>query len=166
VRPEPLAESLGQDLLEGRLVVDEYLSVPGHPDVWACGDVAAAADLTRPGTITAMTAQHAQRQGKRAAGNIAASFGHGTPRPYAHHDLGFVVDLGGWQAAADPLHVTLSGLPAKAVTRGYHLLSLPGNRVRTAADWVTEALLPRQAVQLGLVHPTDVPLNTEQPPPG
>ncbi|HEY7009239.1 MAG TPA: NAD(P)/FAD-dependent oxidoreductase [Jatrophihabitantaceae bacterium] len=166
VRPEPLAESLGQELIEGRLVVDEHLTVPGHPHVWACGDVAAVPDLTRPGQITAMTAQHAQRQGKRAAGNIAATFGHGTARPYAHHDLGFVVDLGGWQAAADPLHVPLSGLPAKAVTRGYHLLSLPGNRVRTAADWVTEALLARQAVQLGLVHPVDVPLNTEKPPPG
>ena len=110
-----------------------------------------------------MTAQHAQRQGKRAAGNIAATFGHGARRPYKHHDLGFVVDLGGCQAAANPLQVPLSGLPAKTVTRGYHLLSLPGNRGRTAADWTTEAILPRQAVQLGLVHPTDVPLDTEKP---
>jgi NADH dehydrogenase len=110
-----------------------------------------------------MTAQHAQRQGRRAAGNIAAAFGHGTRRPYKHHDLGFVVDLGGREGAANPLHIPLSGLPAKTVARGYHLLSLPGNRGRTAADWITEAILPRQAVQLGLVRPTDVPLNTDQP---
>ena len=113
----------------------------------ACGDVAAVPDLTRPGEITPMTAQHAQRQGERAAGNIAATFGHGSRRPYKHHDLGFVVDLGGWQAAANPLQVPLSGLAAKAVTPGYHLLSLPGNRGRTTADWITEAILPRQAVQ-------------------
>ncbi len=163
VRPEPLVQGLGLPTTQGRLNVDEYLAVPGQPDLWACGDVAAVPDLTRPGEITAMTAQHAQRQGKRAAGNIAAALGRGARQPYKHHDLGFVVDLGGFQAAANPLQVPLSGLPAKAVTRGYHLLSLPGNRVRTAADWVTEAILPRQSVQLGLVHPSDVPLDTEKP---
>jgi NADH:ubiquinone reductase (H+-translocating) len=163
VRPEPLVDGLGLATQQGRLVVDEFLAVPGQPDLWACGDVAAVPDLTRPGEITAMTAQHAQRQGKRAAGNIAATLGRGTRRPYKHHDLGFVVDLGGFQAAANPLQVPLSGVPAKTVTRGYHLLSLPGNRVRTAADWVTEAILPPQAVRLGLVHPSDVPLDTERP---
>ena len=155
--------ALGLATERGRLVVNEFLEVPGQPDLWACGDVAAVPDLTRPGEITPMTAQHAQRQGKRAAVNIAATFGRGMRRPYKHHDLGFVVDLGGFQAAADPLQVPLSGVPAKAVTRGYHLLSLPGNRVRTATDWLTEAILPRQAVQLGLVRPSDVPLDTEKP---
>jgi NADH dehydrogenase len=163
VRPEPLVDGLGLATQQGRLVVDEFLAVPGQPDLWACGDVAAVPDLNRPGEITAMTAQHAQRQGKRSAGNIAATLGRGTRRPYKHHDLGFVVDLGGFQAAANPLQVPLSGVPAKTVTRGYHLLSLPGNRVRTAADWVTEAILPPQAVRLGLVHPSDVPLDTERP---
>src|SRR6476469_9872386 len=38
----------------GRLVVDEFLAVPGRPDLWACGDVDAVPDLTRPGEITAM----------------------------------------------------------------------------------------------------------------
>jgi NADH:ubiquinone reductase (H+-translocating) len=163
VRPEPLVEHLGLATERGRLVVNEFLEVPGQPDLWACGDVAAVPDLTRPGEITPMTAQHAQRQGKRAAVNIAATFGRGRRRPYKHHDLGFVVDLGGFEAAASPLQVPLSGVPAKAVTRGYHLLSLPGNRVRTAADWLTEAVLRRQAVRLGLVRPSDVPLDTEKP---
>jgi NADH dehydrogenase len=163
VRPEPLVEHLGLATERGRLVVNEFLEVPGQPDLWACGDVAAVPDLTRPGEITPMTAQHAQRQGKRAAVNIAATFGRGRRRPYKHHDLGFVVDLGGFEAAASPLQVPLSGVPAKAVTRGYHLLSLPGNRVRTAADWLTEAVLRRQAVRLGLVRPSDVPLDTDKP---
>jgi NADH:ubiquinone reductase (H+-translocating) len=163
VRPEPLVESLGLPTNRGRLVVDEFLAVPGQPDLWAGGDVAAVPDLTRPGEITAMTAQHAQRQGKCVADNIAATFGRGVRRPYKHHDLGFVVDLAGFQAAANPLQVPLSGILAKAVTRGYHLLSLPGNRGRTAADWLTEAVLPRQAVQLGLVRPSDVPLDTDKP---
>ena len=163
VRPEPLIAGMGYATTKGRVDVDEYLQVPGHDHVFACGDVAATPDLTRPGEITPMTAQHAQRQGVRAAGNIAASFGIGERRPYEHHDLGFVVDLGGWTGAADPLHVPLSGLPAKVVARGYHLYSLPGNRGRTAASWLTEAAFGHEGVQLGLVRGDDVPLDTDTP---
>jgi NADH:ubiquinone reductase (H+-translocating) len=163
VRADPLVDDLGLKTEKGRVVVDKFMRVPGHPEVFACGDIAAVPDLTRPGQSTAMTAQHAQRQGKLVGRNIAASLGHGTSRPYKHHDLGFVVELGGKDAAANPLHVPLSGLPAKAVTRGYHLTAMPGNRVRTAADWLLDAVLPRQTVQLGLVRGAAVPLETAAP---
>ncbi|SCL35584.1 NADH dehydrogenase [Micromonospora nigra] len=163
VRPDPFVAELGLRTEKGRLVVDEYLNVPGFPEVYACGDAAAVPDLTRPGEICAMTAQHAQRQGKLVARNIAASYGQGRRRPYKHHDLGWVVDLGGKDAAANPLKVSLSGLPAKAVTRGYHLLAMPGNRVRVGADWMLDATLPRPAVQLGLVPAHAVPLESSSP---
>jgi NADH dehydrogenase len=163
VRPDPLVRDLGLPTQKGRLVVDEWLTVPGHPDLFSCGDVAAVPDLTRPGQVTPMTAQHASRQGKLAARNVAASLGHGTRQAYKHHDLGFVVDLGGTQAAANPLQIPLAGLPAKAVTRGYHLLSMPGNRVRTAAEWALDAVLPRETAELGLVRSGAVPLDTTSP---
>jgi NADH:ubiquinone reductase (H+-translocating) len=158
VRPDPLVAQLGLPTTNGRLNVDEFLTVPGHPDVAACGDIAAVPDLTRPGQLTPMTAQHAERQGRLAARNIAASLGYGHRRAYRHHDLGFVVDLGGAAAAANPLGVPLSGLPAKAVTRGYHLGAIPANRVRIACEWLLDAVLPRQAVQFGLVPAAAVPL--------
>jgi NADH dehydrogenase len=110
-----------------------------------------------------MTAQHATRQGTRAGRNVAASLGYGRSRQYKHHDLGFVVDLGGGQAAANPLGIPLSGLAAKAVTRGYHLAAMPGNRIRTAADWLLDAVLGRQSVQLGLVRSAAVPLDASAP---
>jgi NADH dehydrogenase len=163
VRPDPLVADLGLPVDRGRLVVDEFLTVPGHPDVYACGDAAAVPDLTRPGEITAMTAQHATRQGTTVAQNIAASYGRGRRRAYRHHDLGFVVDLGGLDSAANPLGIPLSRFPAKVVTRGYHLLSMPGNRVRVAADWLLDAVLPRQSVQLGLVRAAAVPLDSDDP---
>jgi NADH dehydrogenase len=161
VRPEPVVDSLGLETKQGRLVVDEYMQVPGYADAFACGDVAAVPDLVRKGEITPMTAQHAERQGRRAAKNIAATLGVGRKRPYKHHDLGWVVDLGGTDAAANPLRIPMSGFLAKTVTRGYHLMSLPDNRIRTALDWATEAVLPRQGVQLGLVRSGDVPLDIE-----
>ncbi|MGE5285704.1 MAG: NAD(P)/FAD-dependent oxidoreductase [Micromonosporaceae bacterium] len=175
VRPDPLVERLGLPMAKGRLVVDEYLNVPGHPEIFACGDAAAVPDLTRPGEFTMMTAQHAERQGKLAAGNVAASLGVGggriRRRPYKHHDLGFVVDLGGARAAANPVGVPLSGVAAKAVTRGYHLLTIPANRVRIATDWLLDAVFARQVVQLGLVRSGAVPLTAgnpdhPDPPPG
>ena len=82
---------------------------------------------------------------------MAASLGHGRARAYKHHDLGFVVDLGGWQAVANPLGVPLSGPAAKAITRGYHLLALPGGRLRVATDWIDGTLARPPMVQFGLV---------------
>ncbi|MEU3094039.1 FAD-dependent oxidoreductase [Streptomyces sp. NPDC006967] len=163
VRPDPLAESLGLPMERGRLLVDPHLQVPGRPEVFACGDAAAVPDLEKPGSYTPMTAQHAWRQGKVCGHNIAASFGEGRRRAYRHKDMGFVVDLGGVKAAANPLGVNLSGVAAGAVTRGYHLAAMPGNRVRVAADWLLDAVLPRQAVQLGLVRSWSVPLDTASP---
>jgi NADH:ubiquinone reductase (H+-translocating) len=158
VRPDPLVEGLGLPTNRGRLVVDELMAVPGRADLFACGDCAATPDLTRPGEITGMTAQHAQRQGRRAARNVVASLGLAPAKPYKHHDLGFLVDLGGVQAAANPLGVSIRGLPAKAVTRGYHLLALPGNRMRTAIDWGVNLFHAPPAVQLGLVRSDHVRL--------
>src|SRR6266536_1250734 len=106
VRPDPLVERLGLPTERGRLLVNEYLNVPDHPELFACGD-----------------------------------------------------------AAANPFGVPLSGLPAKAVTRGYHLLTIPANRPRIAADWVLDAVLSRQTVQLGLVRRSAVPLAVETPAP-
>jgi NADH dehydrogenase len=131
--------------------------------VFACGDAAAVPDPSRPDHYTAMTAQHAERQGKLAGRNVAASLGRGRARPYRHRDLGFLVDLGSTDAAANPLHLRLSGFPAKTITRGYHLLSMPGNRLRTAADWLLGAVLGRQSTQLGLVRSPSVPLDSSSP---
>ncbi|MFB7595805.1 FAD-dependent oxidoreductase [Streptomyces sp. NPDC056160] len=163
VRPDPLVESTGRPLERGRIVVDPYLQVPGRPEVFACGDAAAVPDAYNPGGFTPMTAQHAWRHGRIAAINVAASLGVCARRPYRHRDLGFIVDLGGAQAAANPLGVPLSGPPAAAVTRGYHLAAMPGNRLRVAADWLLSGVLPRQAVQLGLVRSWSVPLDTASP---
>ncbi|MEU1007622.1 FAD-dependent oxidoreductase [Streptomyces sp. NPDC005890] len=164
VRPDPLVDAVGQPLERGRLIVDPHLQLPGPTDVFACGDAAAVPDLERPGEFTPMTAQHAWRQGRVAGENVAGSLGLGRRRrPYRHRDLGFAVDLGGVRAVANPFGIPLSGPAAGAVTRGYHLAALPGNRIRVAADWLLDAVLPRQGVQLGLVRAWSVPLDTASP---
>jgi NADH dehydrogenase len=163
VRPDPLAQATGLPLEKGRLKVDEYLQPPGHPEVFALGDGAAVPDPKDPSKPCPTTAQHAVRQAEVAARNVAASFGVGERRPYRHKSLGFVVDLGGWSAAANPLGVPLSGPPARALARVYHLVALPANRARTAAEWLFTAVGSRPAVQLGLVPGPAVPLDTDAP---
>lgn len=163
VRAVPLMDGLDLDTNRGRPVVDEFMSVPGAPGVYACGDCAAVPDLTRPGQVCGMTAQHAQRQGKQVARNVAASLGTGNARPYKHHDEGFLVDLGGLAAAANPLSVPLSGPAANAVTRGYHLYAMSGNRLRVLADWVLNAATPPEVTSFGVISSESVPLDPDKP---
>ncbi|MCV7380037.1 NADH dehydrogenase [Mycobacterium alsense] len=148
----PLIATLGLPTERGRLKVNADLGVPDMPGVFAGGDAAAVADVTKPGRITPPTAQHATRQGKTLAANVAASLGHGRPRDYRHRDLGTVVDLGPGFAVANPLNIHMSGLPAKAVTRGYHLYAIPSaaNRWAVFTAYLTALVFPRPMVSLGV----------------
>ena len=163
VRADPLVDGLDLKTNRGRLVVDEFMSVPGAPDVYACGDCAAVPDLTRPGQVCGMTAQHAVRQGRQVARNVAASLGKGTAKPYKHHDEGFLVDLGGAAAAANPLNIPLSGPAANVVTRGYHLSAMSGNRMRVLADWTLNTVTPPEATSFGVISAESVPLDMDKP---
>jgi NADH dehydrogenase len=163
VRADPLVGDIDLKTDRGRLVVDEFMSVQGTADIYACGDCAAVPDLTRPGEVCGMTAQHAERQGKQVARNVAASLGTGKAAPYKHRSLGFLVDLGRLAAAANPMNIPLSGPPANAITRGYHLWSMSGNRTRVAADWVLNAATPPEATSFDLVSSQSVPLDVDKP---
>ena len=156
IHANPMVQATGLRLDHGRVIVEPDLGVPGHPDVFAAGDAAAVPDLVRGGgSTTPPTAQHATRQGRTLARNVAASLGIGSPIDYRHRDLGLVVDLGPSAAVADPFGLELSGFAAKVVTRGYHLGALPGwaNRFGVGVDWVMDAAAPRPVVRLGLVRP-------------
>ena len=162
VTPPPLVGRLGLAVNRGRLVVDEYLRL--REGVWAAGDSAAARDpFSATGSDYPPTAQHAQRQGLVIGRNMAASLGVGRARRYRHRDLGLVADLGGVAAVARPMGLPLTGLPAKVVTKAYHLYAFPaaGNRLRVAADWALNLVSPPIAAQLGLVGPAAARLAAE-----
>jgi NADH:ubiquinone reductase (H+-translocating) len=164
VTAAPLIQSLGLPTEKGRLIVQTDLQVLGHPDVFAAGDAAAVPDLTQPGKITPPTAQHATRQGKTLANNVAASLGHGKKRDYKHRNMGLVVDLGPHKAVANPLNIPLSGYPAKFVTRGYHLYAIPRgvNRWAVTLAYLTDVLFTRSVVSLGLSTQSDAEFSTSE----
>lgn len=162
VTPPPIAARLGLPVRRGRLVVDDYLKLRDH--VWAAGDSAAATDpYDHHEADYPPTAQHAQRQGTVIARNVAASLGVGTPATYRHRDLGLVADLGGTSAVARPFGLPLTGLPAKAVTKGYHLAAIPhrASKLRVAADWLVNLVSRPTATQLGLVQEPAALLRSE-----
>ena len=153
VAASPFMATLGLPTERGRLLTDAQMRV--EQDLWAVGDAAAVPDLARqdgagPTPYTAPTAQHAQRQGGQVARAVAASLSGAPLEPYEHRDLGLVVDLGRRDGVARPLGVPLKGLPAKAVTLGYHVAAVPTmtGRVRVAAELLLAAALPTQTVQL------------------
>ena len=73
------------------------------------------------------------------------------------------MDLGGLAAAANPLDVPLSGPAASAVTRGYHLSAMPGNRMRVLTDWALNAATPPEPTSFGVISAESVPLDVDRP---
>ncbi len=70
---------------------------------------------------------------------------------------------GGLAAAANPLNVPISGLPANIVTRGYHLGVMPGNRLRVLTDWTLNAITPAEVTSLDVISAGSVPLDPDTP---
>jgi len=160
----PLIEKLDLPTENGRLKVRTDLQVPGHPNVFAAGDAAAVPDVTQPGKITPPTAQHATRQGKVLARNVAASLGYGRTKRYKHRNMGLVVDLGPRYAVANPLNIQLSGFAAKFVTRAYHLQAIPRfvNRWAVSLAYLTDVFFDRSVVSMGLSTQDDARFSTSE----
>ena len=153
VKPQPVVAQLGLPLTDrGRIVSDEYLQVAGHPNVWAIGDCAAVPDPARKGEPCPPTAQHAIRQGRVVAHNVAAALGtRGRRRRFRYKTKGVFVDMGRREAVAMTGPVTWSGTPAWILARSYHLAAMPGigRRARLLVDWNIGLLFGRDTAELG-----------------
>jgi NADH:ubiquinone reductase (H+-translocating) len=133
----------------GRVRVDESLRVEGHEDVWALGDGARVPNAATPGEFDPPTSQHALRQARRLAKNLAA----GERVAYRYRMLGQVATLGRYKGIADVLGVRLRGFPGWFVTRTYHLYQLPllSRKLRVVADWTTSLFFRRDIAELSML---------------
>jgi NADH:quinone reductase (non-electrogenic) len=164
VRPSPVVASLGLPLDHGgRIVVDRYCRVDGRDNVWAIGDAAAVPDPARPGAPTPPTCQHALRQGRTVAGNVAAALGAGKPKPFSYKTLGVFVDMGHHKAVAETIGIKWRGFPAWFLARTYHLAMMPGikRQLRLVVDWTVDLMFGRDTAELGqLGHPPVLEMQT------
>ena len=146
VKPSPAVGKLGLPSDRGgRVVVDRTMRVEGFQHVWAIGDCAAVPDPARPGQACPPTAQHAIRQGRLVARNVAATLGNGRVRPFRYRTKGVVAELGDTEAVALTLGVRWQGRPAWFIARTYHLLLMPGmgRKLRLLMDWNVALLFGR-----------------------
>ncbi|MFF3394084.1 NAD(P)/FAD-dependent oxidoreductase [Streptomyces sp. NPDC002669] len=152
VAASPLVATFDAETVRGRLAVTAEMSLPGFDGIFALGDCAAVPDLSKgDGAVCPPTAQHAMRQGRRAADNLIATLRNQPLKPYVHKDLGLVVDLGGKDAVSKPLGVEMHGIAAQAVARGYHWSALRTNvaKARVMTNWVLNAVAGDDFVRTG-----------------
>lgn len=149
-RPAPVDEAWGlPGHPRGGVAVDSRMRVRGVDNIYAVGDFAA---VPEPGGGEAPnTAQHALRQARVAAANIAADLGIGTGATYDYQTRGLAVTLGKRQGTAQVRSLTFTGPLAWWMGRSYHLLMMPGfgRKARVVTDWTLSLFFPRDIAQLG-----------------
>ncbi|HTW39911.1 MAG TPA: FAD-dependent oxidoreductase [Thermoplasmata archaeon] len=100
----------------GRVAVEPTLELPGHPGVFAVGDVAELKDPTTGQAIPA-TAQAALAEARVAAKNLVARWNGTRLDTFEYHERGVVVALGIGQAAGTVRRVPIWGSPAAVLKR-------------------------------------------------
>ena len=132
----------------GRVLVAPDLTIPGHPEVFAIGDMAAF--LHQTGKPLPGVAQVAIQEGRHAARQIARSL-HGLPwEPFRYRDLGNMATVGRGSAIADLGRVQLAGLLGWLAWLFLHLVYLIGfrNRVVVMVQWAWSYLTYQRNVRL------------------
>jgi NADH dehydrogenase len=144
----------------GRVPVDDMLRVRGLDSVWALGDCAAVPDPN--GGVCPPTAQHAIRQARVAATNVAAELGVGEPRRFDYRSRAAFVNLGRYKAVGRIGRWKFRGFPAWWMARSYHMSQVPGavRKLRAVADWTVGLPFRRDVSEVGSIgHPR--PLRSE-----
>jgi NADH dehydrogenase len=143
--PSPIISSLPCAKERGRLLVNQFLGVPDWPDVWAVGDCAFVPDIRNPGQSHPPTAQHAIREGRVVAQNIAAALLGRPLRPFSFKTIGLLASIGRRTGVARIFGFNFSGFLAWWMWRTIYLSKLPGldKKVRVAFDWTLDLLFPK-----------------------
>jgi NADH:ubiquinone reductase (H+-translocating) len=150
VKPSVAIESLGCKKERGRVLVNEYLAVPGVSGLWAAGDCAAVPDGYETGNFWPPTAQHGMREAIMAAKNIEAAILGRELKPFVFTTLGQLATIGRRTGVAMMFGFKFSGLIAWAMWRGIYLMKLPrlAKKLRVLMDWTLDLLFGREIEQL------------------
>jgi NADH:quinone reductase (non-electrogenic) len=131
VQASPLAQSLDVPLdRAGRVVVNPDLTIPGHPEVFVIGDLAAVPDV--PGVAPA-----AIQEGIHAAHNVERAIEGQPLRAFHYHDKGSLATIGRAAAVAEVGRIHLGGFVAWMAWLCIHIFYLIGfrNRLLVLLQW-------------------------------
>ena len=133
----------------GRIGVGKDLTLPGHPEIYVIGDMAALAD--EKGRPLPGVAPVAMQQGRYVARAIAGRLaGRPIAEPFRYRDKGSMATIGRGRAIADLGFLRLSGYPAWLAWLFIHLMYLVqfGNRVLILVQWAWNYLTWNRSARL------------------
>jgi NADH:ubiquinone reductase (H+-translocating) len=156
VEASPLGRMLGEVDRAGRVLVEGDLSVPGHPEVFVAGDLAAVEGV--PGVAPA-----AMQMG-RHAGRVLAT---GEREPFRYRDKGSLATIGRARAVADIKGIRFGGFAAWFAWLAIHIFYLIGfrNRFFVLAGWAWHYLTFRRGARIITGLPGAVPDQGVRPDP-
>jgi NADH dehydrogenase len=174
VKASPVGESLGVPLdRSGRVIVEADLTIPGHPEVFVVGDMAAAKSADTGKVVPGVAqggVQMGHYVGKLLANEIAKP---GAPRkPFQYWDKGSMAVIGKASAVVQIGKFTMGGFPAWVLWGIVHIAFLVGfrNRLKTMAAWfwswivnARDARLITGDAQLDVQAPRAADFKTNEP---
>ena len=153
VASTPLTKKLGCELdRSGRVKVNPDLSLPGHREIFAIGDMALV--LQADGKPVPGVSPAAMQMGKHAAKIIAAELAAGASLPvrpaFKYWDKGTMATIGRSAAVAQIGRLRMSGYPAWLAWLFVHLIFLVGFRNRTAVlfQWAYSYFSNRRSARI------------------
>jgi NADH dehydrogenase len=171
-----LAKATGADQdRTGRIVVDDNLNVPGHPEIFVAGDMMSLRKL--PG-VAEVAMQSGLYAGRRISSQVTGS---GAAGPFRYYDLGSAAYISRGDAVVSAGPVRLSGLPGWLAWLFIHIAFLTGFRNRAGAilTWCSafsrdarreRSFTSRQAGPAGEIYqqaaPSAAPASGSGPAPG
>jgi NADH dehydrogenase len=117
----------------GRVTVDPQLTLPGHPEVFALGDMVRIGETTLPG-LAPVAMQQGRFVGRVIRDRLA---GRTPPAAFHYRDKGNLATIGRSRAVAEIGPLRISGFPAWALWLGVHIVYLIGfqNRLLVLLRW-------------------------------
>lgn len=150
VRANPLADVLGLAQANGgRIVVEPDLSVPGHPECFVIGDLAASREEN--GTLHPQMAPLAQQGADHVADQLDRRRRGLATRPFHYKNKGIMATIGRNAAVAElPNGMRFRGRLAWVMWLALHLLQLVGyrNRFEVLSSWAWNYLTADRTARL------------------
>ena len=133
----PLGKTLGAPIDKaGRVVVNEDLTIPGHPEIQVIGDMANFSHQT--GKPLPGVSPTAMQMGRHAARSVLETLAGGQPMKFHYWDKGTLATIGRNKAVGDLNFMHVSGFIAWLIWAGVHIMYLVGFRSRfaVAGEWM------------------------------
>jgi NADH dehydrogenase len=150
VRPNPLTAALGVPLdRAGRVIVGQDCSVPGHPEIFVVGDMAAFTPQGESEPLAGISPV-AMQEARLVARNILAEADGMVRSPFHYFDKGFMATIGRARAVAQLGRLRMSGLIAWLAWVFVHLWYLVGfrNRLAVFTNWIWAYIVSRHGARV------------------